>query len=47
MCGVTLMDKKPSEELKQKLGLDKDIAESIRESRLRWFGNVMRKKMTG
>ena len=44
MCGVTLLDRKPSEELKQRLGLDKDIAESIRESRLRWFGHVMRKK---
>ena len=44
MCGVTLLDRKPSEELKQRLGLDKDIVESIRESRLRWFGHVMRKK---
>merc|ERR1711867_209128 len=44
MCGVTLLDKIPSEELKTRMGLDKDIVEAVRESRLRWYGHVMRKK---
>ena len=44
MCGVTLLDKIPSEELKTRMGLEKDIVEAMRESRLRWYGHVMRKK---
>ena len=44
MCGVTWLDKIPSEELKTRMGLGKDVVEAIRESRLRWFGYDMRKK---
>ena len=44
MCGVTLLDKIPSEELKTRMGLEKDIVDAVRESRLRWYGHVMRKK---
>ena len=44
MCGVTLMDKIPSEELKSRMGLEIDIAEAMRQSRLRWYGHVVRKK---
>ena len=34
MCGVTLLDKIPSEELKTRMGLEKDIVEDMTESRL-------------
>ena len=43
MCGVTFLDKIPSEELKTRMGLEKDIVEAMRESRLRWYGHIMRK----
>ena len=39
-----MLDKIPSEELKTRMGLEKDIVEAVRESRLRWYGHVMRKK---
>ena len=42
MCGVTLKDKKSSEELRQRLGID-SVSDVIR-SRLRWFGHVERKE---
>ena len=35
MCGVILKDKKPSEELRQRLGID-SVSDVIRRSRLRW-----------
>ena len=41
MCGVTLLDKIPSEELKTRMGLEKDIVEAMRESRLRGYGHVI------
>ena len=31
MCGVTLLDKIPSEELKTRMGLEKDIVEARKE----------------
>ena len=43
MCGVTLKDKKSSEELRQRLGIDSAL-DVIRRSRLRWFGHVERKE---
>ena len=37
MCGVTVKDKKSSEELRQRRGID-SVSDVIRRSRLRWFG---------
>ena len=36
-CGVTMLDKIPSEELKTQMGLKKDIVEAMKECRLRWY----------
>lgn len=41
MCGVTLKDRKGSEDLLGRLGIE-SIAEVVRRSRLRWFGHVER-----
>ncbi len=41
MCGVTLKDRKPSEELRDRLGLAK-ISDCVQSRRLRWFGHVER-----
>ena len=43
MCGVTLKDKKSSEELRHRLGID-SLTVVIRRGRLRWFGHVERKE---
>ena len=42
MCGVTLKDGKPSEELRERLAVV-SVSERVRQSRLRWFGHVERK----
>src|SRR5664279_5045026 len=42
MCGVSLKDRKSSEELRQWLEID-NVAGVIRRNRLRWFGHVERK----
>ena len=41
MCGVTLKDRKRSEDLLGRLGIE-SIAEVVRRGRLRWFGHVER-----
>ena len=41
MCGVTLKDRKRSEDLLDRLGIE-SVAEVVRRSRLRWFGHVER-----
>ena len=41
MCGVTLKDRKRSEDLLEQLGI-KSVAEVVRRNRLRWFGHVER-----
>ena len=41
MCGVTLKERKCSEELLDRLGIE-SIAEVVRRGRLRWFGHVER-----
>ena len=41
MCGVTLKDRKSSEELRDRLGLAK-IRDCVQSRRLRWFGHVER-----
>ena len=47
MCGVTFLDKIPSEELKTRIGLEKEIVEAMRQSRLGWYGHVMKKDKEG
>ena len=42
MCGVSLKDKRTSEELRR-LGGVQHITTVIRSGRLRWYGHVMRK----
>ena len=41
MCGVTLKERKHSEELLARLGIE-DVAEIVRRGRLRWYGHVER-----
>ena len=41
MCGVTLKDRKSSEELRDRLGLA-NIRDCVQSRRLRWFGHVER-----
>jgi hypothetical protein len=41
MCGVTLKDRKPSEELLERLGIE-CVSVIVRRGRLRWFGHVER-----
>ena len=41
MCGVSLRERKTSEELRGRLGIC-NIADSLRQNRLRWFGHVER-----
>ena len=43
MCGVTLKDRKSSEELHRRIGIE-NVADVIRRGRLRWFGHVERKE---
>src|SRR5664279_1307340 len=42
MDGVSLKERKSSEELRQRLEID-NVADVIRRNRLRWFGHVERK----
>jgi len=42
MCGVTLKDRKSTEELQNRLGIE-GIAGVMRRGRLRWFGHIERK----
>ena len=41
IMGVTLHDKKRNEDIRRQLGVA-DIAEKVRETRLRWYGHVQR-----
>jgi len=43
MSGVKLKDRLPSNELRQRLGID-DIALVLQQNRLRWYGHVLRKE---
>src|SRR5437899_11938349 len=43
MSGVTLKDRRPSEELRLGLGIE-GVGEVVRRGRLRWFGHVKRKE---
>jgi len=42
MCGVKLKNRLPSNELRERLGVD-DIALILQRNRLRWYGHVLRK----
>ncbi|XP_065675618.1 uncharacterized protein LOC136091834 [Hydra vulgaris] len=42
MCGVTLKDKKSSDDLRKRLGIV-SVSDRVRQGRLRWFGHVERK----
>ena len=42
MCGVSLKDRRTSEELRKLVGVQ-PITTVIRSGRLRWYGHVMRK----
>jgi len=42
MCGVTLKDRKSSDELLGRLGVE-DVVEVVRRGRLLWFGHVERR----
>ena len=44
MCGVTLRDKVPTAEQRQRLGIE-GVVEAVRWYRLRWFGHVERKEV--
>ena len=43
MRGVKLKDRLPSEELRERLGID-DIALVLQQNRLHWYGHVLRKE---
>jgi len=43
MCGVKVKDRVPSKKLRERLGLD-DIISVLQQSRLRWYGHVLRKE---
>ena len=44
MCGVTLRDKVPTVELRQRLGIE-GVMEFMRRGRLKWFGHVKGKEV--
>jgi len=46
MCGVTLKDRKSTEELQNRLGIE-GIADVMRRGRLRWLGTLNGKMRTG
>ena len=46
MCGVSLTDRRTSEELRKLVGVQ-PIITVIRSDRLRWYGHVMRKSDEG
>ena len=42
ICGVTLKDKVESTVIASRVGVD-DLAEHLRQKRLRWFGHIVRR----
>jgi len=45
MCNVKIKDRVPSKELRERLGID-DVILILQQSRLRWYGHVLRKEDT-
>ena len=43
MCGVSMKDRRTSEELRKLVGVE-PITTGIRSGRLRWYGHAMRKR---
>ena len=43
MCGIKLIDRFPSKELRERLDID-DIALVLQQNRLCWYGHVLRKE---
>ena len=41
MCNVSLSDRRPSEELRKRLGI-KSVSDIMQQMRLQWFGHVER-----
>jgi len=46
MCGIKLIDRFPSKELRERLGID-DIALVLQQNRLHWYGYVLLNLMNG
>ena len=44
LCGVSLRERKRSEELQQMVGVVEDIVGVVTKARLRWYGHVMRRE---
>ena len=44
ICGVRLCDRKQSDELEGMIGLQQDIITLVGQSRLRWYGHVIRRE---
>lgn len=42
MCGVSLRDRVPSAELRERMGIE-SVSDVVKRSRLRWLGHVLRK----
>jgi len=45
MCNIKVKDRVPSNELRERLGID-DIILILQQNRLRWHGHVLRKEDT-
>jgi len=45
MCNIKVKDRVPSQELRERLGID-DIILILQQNRLRWYGHVLRKEDT-
>ena len=41
---MRLRERRSSKELRDLLGIEQDISEMVRKSRLRWYGHVMRRE---
>ena len=44
MCGVTLLDRIPSDSILSRLGIQKTVIDCVEKSNLRWFGHVVRRE---
>ena len=44
ICGVSLCDKRRSDELEKMIGLEQNVITVAAQSRLRWYGHVMRRE---
>ena len=42
MCGVSLRDRVPSAELRERMGIE-SVSDALKRNRLRWLGHVLRK----